>query len=642
MRYFLTSLLIILICWCANSQVVYYQDVCKCGVTGAGFSTAMGSGSGSFDIYIEPGSTIKKAFLFGVHYGNGSGLKNPTPITINSEAFIFDSSNFSGIEFEAAGPTLEKLISLHALDVTEILEPSVNTYSITIPPQDIGCFPCRFNCFYLYVIYENPSFVNTTSAQVLLNNIDEAFIVDYSLDNFNPMSQNTPVGFALFTDRISGIGNDGSYLSFYNGTWDEVGLLKGPDNVNTFWGSGVKAHFYYQNETLFGLDDDTPDNVVNGPDGLINVENYIMNSSIDWRLQWEAFSTTGSFNIYNGFFLSHSTPCDTFTVSVPNDTIICAGETLQLSASGGQAYEWSASTPTALNDLSCTNCPNPIFSGDTSRFYTVRIWNNDSCSVVRPVKINVRPRPLFGEITTTPSECGASTCSVSVSVAAGTASPVSFTLNDTLSQSSGLFSNLAEGSYTLSFTDGNGCVSLDTVVAVSEVNSTVAQFTVSPGYGTVPLQVNLNNTSQNATDFLWSVNGTNIGAVLESYTCDPSGVYTIELIAWQYDPSCADTFLLSVTAVDRLIVPTAFTPDGDGVNDFWELPNIDVIYPENTVRIFNRWGNLLFESIQGNYAQNPWKGEFKNESLPVGSYYYIIETGDEEVGEIKGSVTVVR
>jgi len=47
-----------------DAQIVYYQETCQCGVTGAGFSTALGNGNGNFSIYIEPGSTVKKALLF--------------------------------------------------------------------------------------------------------------------------------------------------------------------------------------------------------------------------------------------------------------------------------------------------------------------------------------------------------------------------------------------------------------------------------------------------------------------------------------------------------------------------------------------------------------------------------------------------
>ncbi|MFM7566603.1 MAG: gliding motility-associated C-terminal domain-containing protein [Flavobacteriales bacterium] len=91
------------------------------------------------------------------------------------------------------------------------------------------------------------------------------------------------------------------------------------------------------------------------------------------------------------------------------------------------------------------------------------------------------------------------------------------------------------------------------------------------------------------------------------------------------------------------IVPSAFTPNGDGENDIWEIVGLDAKYPMNQVQIFNRWGERLYESIQGNYLMNPWDGTFKGEALPVGSYYYVIQKsvdGGEE--PINGVVSILR
>jgi len=63
---------------------------------------------------------------------------------------------------------------------------------------------------------------------------------------------------------------------------------------------------------------------------------------------------------------------------------ICAGQTAQLEASGGLFYMW---TPTA--DLSCSNCPNPVFSGTATTTYTVRIFDSVGCETQLPVTINV-------------------------------------------------------------------------------------------------------------------------------------------------------------------------------------------------------------------------------------------------------------
>ncbi len=373
----------------AQGQVVYYQETCQCGVTGAGFSTAQGNGAGDFSIYVEPGSTIKKAILFGVHFGDTNIQMVPALIQLNSSYLLFSEQNALNINFNAFGNWFGRNISLHSIDLTNIIDPSTNNYHITIPDQGNSCLECQFNCFYLYVLYENPSFGQNITSYVLLNNQNEAISNQYELPIINQVSNASPVGFAVYLDRMNTLNAyDGSKLYFDNGNIIYAGLMKGSDNVNPSWiGAGVKGHFYFQNNTLFGLDDDTPDNLVGGTDGLLDVSGYLhSDGTLKWKLNWEnTGNPNGTYNIYNGFFIEHSTPCDTFSVSVPSDTTICRGASLQLNASGGSNYEWLPAT-----DLSCSSCPNPIFTGDSTQLYTVRIWNNDSCSVVRPVKVKVQ------------------------------------------------------------------------------------------------------------------------------------------------------------------------------------------------------------------------------------------------------------
>ena len=90
-----------------------------------------------------------------------------------------------------------------------------------------------------------------------------------------------------------------------------------------------------------------------------------------------------------------------------------------------------------------------------------------------------------------------------------------------------------------------------------------------------------------------------------------------------------------------IIIPTAFTPDNDLANDHWEIVNLDEVYPNNVVRIYNRWGNLIYESNVGNYATNPWKGKYKGNDLPVGSYYFIIELNDKNNTKKNGTISII-
>jgi gliding motility-associated-like protein len=91
-----------------------------------------------------------------------------------------------------------------------------------------------------------------------------------------------------------------------------------------------------------------------------------------------------------------------------------------------------------------------------------------------------------------------------------------------------------------------------------------------------------------------------------------------------------------------IIVPTAFTPDNDNTNDFWILDNIDQIYPNNVVTIYNRWGNQIYQSKIGQYELAPWDGTFKDEKMPVGSYYFIIEYNDNYTQNLSGIVTLIK
>lgn len=86
-------------------------------------------------------------------------------------------------------------------------------------------------------------------------------------------------------------------------------------------------------------------------------------------------------------------------------------------------------------------------------------------------------------------------------------------------------------------------------------------------------------------------------------------------------------------------IPNGITPDGDGKNDTWVIPNLRFYYPNNIVKIYNRWGNLLFES---NGYDTPWDGTNNGQALPMGSYTYTIDFNDGSTEPISGTVTIIR
>jgi gliding motility-associated-like protein len=99
--------------------------------------------------------------------------------------------------------------------------------------------------------------------------------------------------------------------------------------------------------------------------------------------------------------------------------------------------------------------------------------------------------------------------------------------------------------------------------------------------------------------------------------------------------STSQTVMLNIL---RVVEPyTAFSPNGDNTNDTWGIKYIDS-YPDVEVEIFNRYGQKVFYS-RG--YKKPFDGNFNNQALPVGVYYYII---NPNIGtkKVTGSLTILR
>lgn len=101
----------------------------------------------------------------------------------------------------------------------------------------------------------------------------------------------------------------------------------------------------------------------------------------------------------------------------------------------------------------------------------------------------------------------------------------------------------------------------------------------------------------------------------------------------------ANSGLIDLTEDERkkIIITTAFTPNGDGINDTWNLDGAEN-YPAGTFKIYNRYGQKVFESR--GYSM-PFDGTKNNEPLPVGVYYYILNLNNT-CPPLKGSLTILR
>jgi len=120
-------------------------------------------------------------------------------------------------------------------------------------------------------------------------------------------------------------------------------------------------------------------------------------------------------------------------------------------------------------------------------------------------------------------------------------------------------------------------------------------------------------------------------------TTSPAGQYPIT-VSGAASPNYTFTYVPgTLTIFPPLFIPNTFTPNGDGVNDKWEITALNA-YPDCTVEIFNRYGQNVYSSI--GYGI-PWNGTYKGAALPTGTYYYIIDL-KEGSKLLSGFVAIVR
>jgi gliding motility-associated-like protein len=95
-----------------------------------------------------------------------------------------------------------------------------------------------------------------------------------------------------------------------------------------------------------------------------------------------------------------------------------------------------------------------------------------------------------------------------------------------------------------------------------------------------------------------------------------------------------------------LLVSKGFSPNGDGENDFWLIEGI-LAYPDNNTKIFNRWGNLVFQKDGYDNDEVVWGGQSEGglilgeNEVPDGTYFYVIELGNGE-RPVSGYIVVKR
>ncbi len=101
-----------------------------------------------------------------------------------------------------------------------------------------------------------------------------------------------------------------------------------------------------------------------------------------------------------------------------------------------------------------------------------------------------------------------------------------------------------------------------------------------------------------------------------------------------------DTVTITVTDKDYFFLPNAFTPNGDGLNDFIKITTVG-LKKLLGFRIYNRYGELVYSSLN---IKQPWDGTYKGKELPVGTYFWVGEGINYQGKDVvnKGDITLIR
>ncbi|WP_052598631.1 T9SS type B sorting domain-containing protein [Aureispira sp. CCB-QB1] len=340
-------------------------------------------------------------------------------------------------------------------------------------------------------------------------------------------------------------------------------------------------------------------------------------------------------------------------VTIDNiDSVSCNGAAdgaIAISVSGGTpaySYNWDNGGGTT-EDL--TN-----LSGNT---YTVTVTDGANCTVTSGPHVVLEPAALNVAITATvPLEgCLGEPFGALDAAASGGTGTATYQWSNSITTASN--AGLNTGIYTVTVTDANGC----TATAVDSiqdpvrpvVNPFVGQASVTDttvNWGDI-ININAgNDQTSNGVNYTWE-DVTNLGDVnfgsntvpATSIRPEPttSGTYTLLVTATSAD-GCVDTGSVYVTVNinDLLGIPTAFTPNGDGVNDYFRPANLD---PQFIVeyKIYNRWGQLLFDDTN---TTNQWDGRFNGVDQPTEVYIYLLryQVPGQDARILRGEFTLLR
>ncbi|MCX7863346.1 MAG: gliding motility-associated C-terminal domain-containing protein [Bacteroidales bacterium] len=325
--------------------------------------------------------------------------------------------------------------------------------------------------------------------------------------------------------------------------------------------------------------------------------------------------------------------------NLPQGTIspsqsVCEGQTISLQASGGTTYNWGG--PNNFNQTGATVQITNATTANAGTYY-VTITNNDGCSIVLNTTVNIQASPQVSA-TYSGAACEGNSITLQANPSGMSSYQWSGPNNFTSNIQNPVINNVSSassGTYTVTITHSCGTSTATVNVTIYERPSILGMNTNNESCKEMKdghIQPSISGGTSPFT-FTWNTGSTQ--PQLEGLS---EGTYTVTISDAN---GCTTTGTANILRGEHecFFIPTIFSPNGDGNNDVLYVRGHGI--KELLFRIYDRWGNLIFESTS---PQTGWDGTFKGKPMNAGAYAYIVKikfyNGTEK--EIKDNITLIR
>ncbi len=280
--------------------------------------------------------------------------------------------------------------------------------------------------------------------------------------------------------------------------------------------------------------------------------------------------------------------------------------------------------------------------------YTVTISNESGCTAVQSIELS-EPEALEFDFSTTDATClnDGNSGTINVDNVIGGTNPYVYAIDGATFLTENNFESLPPDTYELTVQDVEGCMTAQEAVIVPPPSLDISinpnqQITLGES---ISLQPTVN--SQNAT-FNWTSSDANFDCVdCPSIQVQPIVETNFVLEVIDSVTFCTNSieFTVDVNVERDIYIPNAFSPNNDGINDFF-LPKVGLgITQVQNMMIFDRTGNLVFQRSDFDPRDESlgWDGNFRGKDLPEGVYVFAmqIEYVDGEVISYKGDIAII-